>query len=295
LSFKIQHKEIIPSRIIKPAPKTVSDITLSPYYRFAVSPGDYSLYSTDPNMFIPWDLIKKITFLADSEIKCPICLETDLLAGRANKCGHCYCWPCIIKYMWINTGSKRCPVCNDSLRAADLRPVSVNIYRNISEGDCASFMLIRRPKRLITLFKRTEELEKTCMGILKSDSLHAHINKISIYTQANQDYLSEKSVLLQALNTTDELEKPSIQRALDVLEKQYTQTPYIEFNTDLNPYGFYYFYQLHDTQPYFLHPLNISMLKKQLCEYESFPVNLQGKIIEIERIHITEHEQKKYG
>ena len=99
LNFKYQAKEHIETRVTRPVPQSNTDITLSPYYRFAVSPGNYSIYHCDPNTVIPWDLVKKLTVLTDSEVKCPICLETELLVGRANKCGHCYCWPCIIRYM----------------------------------------------------------------------------------------------------------------------------------------------------------------------------------------------------
>ena len=149
---------------------------------------------------------------------------------------------------------------------------------------------------MISLFKGNQENEGTFMGIIRSDSDNAIFNKISIYTNACEDYQIEKEKLLDASNTLDEFEKSSIQRALNILEKNPPpENSSIAFNSSVSSNGFYFFYQLQDSQPYFLHPLNVSMLKRQLGEYELFPTHLRGKIIEIERIHITEHEQKRYG
>ena len=133
------------------------------------------------------------------------------------------------------------------------------------------------------------------MGILRSDSFHASINKLSVYTSALQDYENDKENLIRASNSSDSFEKSSIERALDLLEKSPPLSISAEFSSIVPNNGFYYFYQLSDSQPYFLHPLNTSMLKRQLGEYENFPLTLNSKIIEIERIHITEHEQRKHG
>ena len=294
LGFKFEKREHLPSKSAsKPAPQMISDITLSPYYRFAVDPGDYSLYHSNPSMSLPWGSVRKLTVLADSEVRCPICLETQLLAGRANKCGHCFCWPCIIRYMWM--GSKRCPVCNDSLRQSDLRPVAIELYRAVSSKDTAEFTLIRRPKGMITLFKHGLPLENTFMGMLRSDSQHSGINRICIYTQATDDYHAEIQSLTKAALESEDIEKSSIQSALGNLEKSLPPVTNNDFNSSIDTDGFYFFYQLSDGQPYYLHPLNTNMLKRQYGDYENFPGTLRGKILEIERIHVNGPGQRKYG
>ena len=53
LSFKIESKEQLPSKFIKSLPQTISDITLSPYFRFAVIVNDYNSYHSNPNLQIP--------------------------------------------------------------------------------------------------------------------------------------------------------------------------------------------------------------------------------------------------
>ena len=50
------------------------------------------------------------------------------------------------------------------------------------------------------------------------------------------------------------------------------------FDTMLSNKNLYYFYQFQDCQPYCLHPLNISMHKKQYGEYENFHSKSVGKL-----------------
>lgn len=296
LGFKVDHKEHIVSRISKPTQKMLSDITLSPYYRYSVIPGDYHIYHSDPSKPLDWDIIKKVHILADSESKCPICLENSLLAARANKCGHYYCWPCIIRYLWLAQGAKKCPVCNDSLRAVDLRPVSLHKYQSVSENMVAEFSLMKRPKGTISIFRSSDPNEPTQDSFLSSSSSSSYFNKISIYTNTKQDLLEDKQNLLSAMASADDFEKTSIQRALDLLEKYNSESlPYTEFVNNPFSSGFYYFYQLSDTQPYFLHPINVSMLKKEFSDFELFPPVLTRKIIEIERVYVTEQDQRRYG
>lgn len=296
LSFKIEQKEHIPSRISKPPPRVVSDITLSPYYRYSVLPGNYRDYHLDPSLSIDWDTVKKVHILADSEAKCPICLENSLLAARANKCGHYYCWPCVIRYLWLAQGVKKCPVCNDSLRPLDLRPASLYIYQNLSEGVVAEFSLMKRPKGTICVFRQGDNIEPTFDSFPASSSKSSFLNRISIYTDFEEDYVKDKNALVAACLEADEFEKNSIQRALELLEKMNADgMQRCEFMVNRFAGGFYYFYQLCDTQPYFLHPLNVSMMKKQFNEFELFPLTLKAKVIEIERVYITENDQRRHG
>lgn len=57
---------------------------------------------------------------------------------------------------------------------------------------------------------------------------------------------------------------------------------------------YFYFYQSNDAQPFFLHPLNFRMLIREFGDYSNIPVNIKGKVLEIEDIQIGESEQRKY-
>ena len=295
LSFKIEKKDPI-VKTFKPVIQTNNEITLSPYYRFAVKSGDYRQFHNDPNLAIDWGVVRKVRILTDSEVKCPICLEQDLLVGRANKCGHYFCWPCIIRYMWVSDVNKRCPVCNASLKSLDLRPVSVQSYTHLTENSFINLALIKRPKGFITLFSANHPSPPTSSNLTFSDSLHTWFNKLSIYSESQQDYIKEKAQLLSALQSTnDEFEKSSIQKALELLEKNFNNAEPVQEPKNNENLNFYYFYQVSDGQPYFLHPINMAMLKKQFGSWDLCPVNLKCKLIEIESVHVTEAEQRKYG
>jgi hypothetical protein len=294
LGFKVEHKDHIPFRIPRTQPQAISDITLSPYYRFAVSPGNYRDYHSDPNLPIDWDSVRKVRVLTDSEVRCPICLEKQLLAGRANKCGHYYCWPCIIRYSWTCQGTKKCPVCNDSLKSIDLRPVSIQVYHHITENSIGDFSLIKRPKGFITLFSCAFPQDPTVDGTILSSSTNVWNNKLAIYTESLEDLNNENQALQAAMLNSDEFEQSSIQRALDFLPKVYSESVKPETSAESN-YAFFYFYQLADTQPYFLHPLNMTMLKHEFGDYERFPLTIKSRILQIDPVHITETEQRKYG
>jgi hypothetical protein len=296
LSFKVDKKETI-SKTFKPKVQTNNEITLSPYYRFAVQPADYRAHHSDPNLPVDWEVVRKVRILTDSEVKCPVCLEEQLLVGRANKCGHYYCWPCVIRYLWITEAKKRCPVCNCSLKSTDLRPVELKVYKHISEGNSIDLVLVKRPKGSISLFEVAKSDESTCFGLVSSKSSHTWLNKLSVYTEIEQDYLREKEMLNLALTQVfDDFEKNSILKALELLEKNWNcQERNSQFTFEARSEGFYYFYQVAEFLPYFLHPLNMAMLKKQFNSFELCPLQLHCKILEIERVHITENEQRKFG
>lgn len=294
-SFKVEKKSQV-SKTYRPVVQTNNEITLNPYYRFAVKSGNYRPFHNDPNLVLDWDLVRKVRILTDSEVKCPICLEQELLVGRVNKCGHYYCWPCVIRYMWVSQGTKRCPICNFPLRSIDLRPVSVQAYMHLTEGIQVTLTQIKRPKGTISLFSSEHPQITSSSNLAYSDSSHTWFNKISIYSESNSDYNKEKSLLASAIqSTSDDFEKSSIQKALDLLEKTWENTEPQEKPKNNESQDFYYFYQVSDGQPYFLHPINMKILKKQFGSWESCPITLRCKLLEIERIHITEADQRKYG
>jgi hypothetical protein len=293
LSFKVDHKEHLPSKLYRPAPQTITDLTLSPYFRFALIAGDYRSHHLDSNLVFDWDTVRKVRVLADSEVRCPICLENQLVAGRVAKCGHYFCWPCVIRYMWTCQGNKKCPVCNATMKAVDLRTVCVRTYKHVAEGENANFGLMRRAKGSITVaWAGDEEMS----AVIKSSSELSWANRLSIYDERDSDYNSDKLALLSVINTEDSLERNSVQRALDLLEKQNSDKDPKMFSSFPQPdSNLFYFYQISDTQPYFLHPLNMAMMKRQFNDFKNFPLNISGKVLEIDRIQVTEAEQKKFG
>ncbi|KZT30947.1 hypothetical protein NEOLEDRAFT_1126631 [Neolentinus lepideus HHB14362 ss-1] len=114
---------------------------LNAQYRFLMNPGgDYTVHFADPDIYFQWQDILQIivprtsaaastsgngTVLSHDQglQTCPICLSPPT-APRMTKCGHVYCYPCILHL--VNTSDKgwvRCPICFDSINEKQLKSV----------------------------------------------------------------------------------------------------------------------------------------------------------------------------
>ncbi|KAI1822114.1 hypothetical protein F4861DRAFT_532459 [Xylaria intraflava] len=103
-------------------------------YRFVVSPtGDYSSQAVDADKHLEWsDVLQIIASSKSQTTACPICLS-DPVAPRMAHCGHIFCLPCLLRFMNSTndeepspkkeTRWKHCPICEDSFRLAEVRPV----------------------------------------------------------------------------------------------------------------------------------------------------------------------------
>ncbi|KAJ3575247.1 hypothetical protein NP233_g1231 [Leucocoprinus birnbaumii] len=112
-------------------------------YRFVMSPnGDYTVHFADPDIYFQWSdilqvIIPRSSVLAsaaatgehpllaqdDSQTNCPICLSPPT-APRMTKCGHIFCFPCILHYLGTSDNKwARCPICFDSVNERQLKSV----------------------------------------------------------------------------------------------------------------------------------------------------------------------------
>ncbi|GJE87690.1 RING-finger domain-containing protein [Phanerochaete sordida] len=110
-------------------------------YRFLMNPsGDYTVHFADPDIYFHWrDILQVIVPRAsaaslafsgessqpdEGSTACPICLSPPT-APRMTKCGHIFCFPCILHY--LNTSdipkSVRCPICLDTVNERELKVV----------------------------------------------------------------------------------------------------------------------------------------------------------------------------
>lgn len=112
-------------------------------YRFVMNPsGDYTVHFADPDIFFQWHDILQVIIPRSSALAsaaaaggehsvqeegiktCPICLSPPT-APRMTKCGHVYCFPCILHYLSMSENLKwaRCPVCFDTINEKQLKSV----------------------------------------------------------------------------------------------------------------------------------------------------------------------------
>lgn len=106
----------------------------------------------DPNETVSWrDVIQvKHSLVNSSDIQCPICMETlaDMVCPRITKCGHIYCWPCMLQYLDYEKERnwKRCPLCFDSVYKLDLKAVEIIKSKQYKENDTITFDLMCRSR-----------------------------------------------------------------------------------------------------------------------------------------------------
>lgn len=123
-------------------------------YRFVMNPsGDYTVHFADPDIFFQWhDILQVIVPRSSASASatgsgaignhdegittCPICLSPPT-APRMTKCGHVFCFPCILHL--INTSESlkwvRCPICFDSVNERQLKSVKWLDVSEITDDD----------------------------------------------------------------------------------------------------------------------------------------------------------------
>ncbi|BFZ55616.1 hypothetical protein PYCC9005_002657 [Savitreella phatthalungensis] len=104
-------------------------------YRFVVHPSSGDGYRSNllqADLPVPWENVLQVIASAQTQRdNCPICLDSVPVAPRMAKCGHVFCYPCVLRYLAsedIETGRtngkwRKCPICHDGIYPADLRPV----------------------------------------------------------------------------------------------------------------------------------------------------------------------------
>ncbi|XP_077268274.1 E3 ubiquitin-protein ligase RNF10 isoform X1 [Temnothorax americanus] len=109
--------------------------------------GDYSLHLTNPDTLVDWQSIEQIILHNSENLSCPICLHPPI-AGKITRCGHVYCWPCILRYLRYCEKPENyiCPICHERLQKCDLKSV-IEITRNtLNLGETVNLRLMRREK-----------------------------------------------------------------------------------------------------------------------------------------------------
>ncbi|KAK6498940.1 hypothetical protein TWF481_011511 [Arthrobotrys musiformis] len=144
-------------------------------YRFIVDPaGDYRPQSLDPDSTLSWTSILQV--LASSITQspsCPICL-CDPVAPRMARCGHIFCFACLIRYMASEDAEtqkqgqhfnnnqnkpkwKKCPICYDSIYMNEVRPVKFYTGQEVPaprEGEDVTLrLMMRQPGSTLALPK----------------------------------------------------------------------------------------------------------------------------------------------
>ncbi|XP_074603382.1 E3 ubiquitin-protein ligase RNF10 [Brevipalpus obovatus] len=121
-------------------------------YQFIVRQGsDVAKYQLDPDVPVEWSTVEEIRFnsLVRETSSCPICLQSPV-AAKITKCGHIYCWPCILHYLALSDNKwRKCPICYSNICQDDLTSVSSISRLDYNVGDEITLTLMKRKKGTI--------------------------------------------------------------------------------------------------------------------------------------------------
>lgn len=139
---------------------------------------DYSVHYEDPDVPIPWDKVEQVRMKSEKDWFCPICLYPPSVA-KITKCGHTYCWPCILHYLALEDktpGYRDCPICHVGVKKEDLRSVIIEERAALSVGSQITMELFYRNQ--ISLIPR--RWSQSCEGAMSK--VLEHSEKISKYS-----------------------------------------------------------------------------------------------------------------
>ncbi|KAL2721086.1 RING finger protein 10 [Vespula maculifrons] len=122
---------------------------------------DYSLYLTDPDTLVDWKYIEQVKIHNTESLSCPICLFSPV-AAKMTRCGHVYCWSCILHYLSLSDKSwRKCPICYESVHKSDLKSVIEVTQNAVNLGDPITLRLMRRERGSLIAMPASEPITAT--------------------------------------------------------------------------------------------------------------------------------------
>lgn len=99
---------------------------------------------------VDWASLRRVDFKGEELLKCPICLEEQMVVPKITRCGHVFCAPCVMRYFlalqeYNGKFWQKCPVCNNEKTSPE-EMVSVRFEpaKAPREGDRLRLVLARR-------------------------------------------------------------------------------------------------------------------------------------------------------
>lgn len=193
------------------------------------SKGDYESYTISPDQLVEWTSIEQINFFGSSEEpQCPICLYHPV-AAKMTRCGHVYCWPCILHYLALSDKKswRKCPICYEAVHVGDLKSAVSKPHRNYNCGELITFQLMRRNKNSLRVFKAdaTSKISDNADFPSLSDSLDELKHSKLVLAQPHEilSILDRERNELNCQLVSDGIDCPDsifVQQALCLLEER---------------------------------------------------------------------------
>ncbi|KAM7416354.1 hypothetical protein PAMA_018430 [Pampus argenteus] len=182
---------------------------------------DYQAHFTDPDTLVNWDCVQQVRIYSHEVPSCPICLYPPL-APRITRCGHIFCWPCMLHYLSLSDKSwSKCPICYEAVQTADLKSVVAMETRQYAVGDVITMRLMRREKGALVALPSSQWV-KVEEPVRVGDACLSPYSKLLLTSSAQVlSVVAEEKAALQAqLSQEDDAQGCFIQSALCLLQER---------------------------------------------------------------------------
>ncbi|KAM9822449.1 E3 ubiquitin-protein ligase RNF10 [Syngnathus typhle] len=182
---------------------------------------DYKAHFTDPDTLVNWDCVQQVRIYSHEVPSCPICLYPPV-AARITRCGHIFCWPCILHYLSLSDKTwSKCPICYEAVHIVDLKSVVAMETRQYVVSDVITMRLMRREKGAVVAMPSSQWV-KVEEPVRFGDSALSPYSKL-LLTSSTQVFSlveEEKAVLQAQLCQEDDAQSCFIQSALCHLQEK---------------------------------------------------------------------------
>ncbi|XP_078106384.1 LOW QUALITY PROTEIN: E3 ubiquitin-protein ligase RNF10 [Sander vitreus] len=182
---------------------------------------DYKAHFTDPDTLVNWDCVQQVRIYSHEVPSCPICLYPPLSA-RITRCGHIFCWPCMLHYLSLSDKSwSKCPICYEAVQTADLKSVVAMETRQYVVGDVITMRLMRREKGALVAMPSSQWV-KVEEPVRFGDASLSPYSKLLLTspTQVLSLVAEEKAALEAQLSQEGDAQGCFIQSALCLLQER---------------------------------------------------------------------------
>lgn len=111
---------------------------------------DVAEATVNADALLDWSSVSRVDLQCEELVKCPICLEEELVVPKISRCGHVFCVACVFRYFqamqeYNGKFMQKCPVCNNQqLTPEELVSVQFEPVKAPREGDRVKLVLARR-------------------------------------------------------------------------------------------------------------------------------------------------------
>lgn len=185
--------------------------------------GDYSVNLMNPDSLVSWEAVEQVRVISSEDPCCPICLQHPT-AAKMTRCGHIYCWSCILHYLALGEKTwRKCPICYEAVHGDDLKSVSSRKVSEYKIGDVITLTLMKKEKGSIYAVPANcwKKQVGKCHNIQEPAVMTQHCKLLTASTDQVLELLAaERQELHMQMAEAESSEEPFIKGAQDQLKSR---------------------------------------------------------------------------